>query len=129
MHPSYFQILKFAEGDPKGSFFLPAEVSEWLFYVKFWDTINAELDANFGQYEDDTLSSDKLNIFVREIDKLRDNDLRHSEQSHNVVYGWTSEGKALQFSVISSYLKQNIHELRSFFCRAIENDSDVFCQL
>jgi hypothetical protein len=129
MHPSYFRILTCSEGDPKGDLSLPAEISEWLFHVKFWDTINTKLETNFGQYEDDTLPSAKVSAVLGELNKLEDNQLHDPTHAHNVVYGWTETGKALEFSVRASALKSSIEELRSFLHRAIERGSDVFCQL
>jgi hypothetical protein len=129
MHPSYFQILNCSEDDPRADLSLPAEVSEWLFHVKFWDTINLELGAIFGQYEDDTLPSAKIPAVQGELDKLADNHLYDHAYSHNVIYGWRPDGEILEFSVKSSDLKRNIDELRSLLRRAIERGSDVFCQL
>jgi hypothetical protein len=129
MHPSYFKILNCSEDDPRGSLSLPAEVSEWLFHAKFWDSINVELGANFGQYEDDILPSAKVPTVLRELDKLEDNQLYDPAYSHNVIYAWRPDGENLEFSVKSSELKHNIDELRSLLRRAIERGSDVFCQL
>lgn len=129
MHPSYFQILNSCEGDPKGSLSLPAEVSEWLFYAKFWDTINTKIEINLGQYEDDTLSSSEVPAVLTELEKLEDSQLDDANHSHNVVYGWGPDGKILQFSAKGSVLKNSVDELKLFLRRAIERDSDVFCQL
>lgn len=108
---------------------LRAETSEWLFHIKFWDAINVELGSNFGQYEDDTLSLSDAPVVLRELDKLRDNYLRDPTYSQKVVYGWTPDGRDLEFSISGPELRKSIEELRSFVLWAIEQKSDVFCQL
>jgi len=129
MHPSYFEILNCSEHDVERSFSLSAEASEWLFHAKFWDAINEELAANFGQYEDDTLPFAKVPAVLREFDRLEDSQFRDPNHSHKVIYAWSAEGENLESSVKSSDLKRDIDKLRSLLRRAIERGSDVFCQL
>lgn len=129
MHPSYFQISKRETGAPKRGLTISAETSEWLFHIKFWDAINRELKSNFGQYEDDILPSTDALVVLAEIDKLRSTYLRDPTSSQTVIYGWTPGGKNLEFSVSGVELSKSIDELRSFILEAIEQGSDVFCQL
>jgi len=108
---------------------LSAEASEWLFYVKFWDAVNVELKSMLGQYEDDVLpSSDAISI-LRMAEELEDRYLREPSHIQNVVYGWTSQGENLEFSVRNEDLRASLGDFRSFLRKAIDLRSDIYCQL
>src|SRR5882757_2480947 len=123
MHPSYFHILNIPESDSSGSPHLSAEASEWLFYIKFWDAVNVELDTTFGQYEDDVLPSNHAVDILRMIDGVEDRYLREPSHIQNVVYGWTPQGENLEFSVRNEDLRISLRDLKLFLRKAIDLQS------
>jgi len=129
MHPSYFHISNIPESDPSGSLHLSAEASEWLFYIKFWDAVNAELASSFGQYEDDVLPSNRVADVLRMINDLEDRCLREPPHTQNVVYGWTQQGEELWFSIKKETLCASLRDIKLFLRKAIDLHSDIYCQL
>ena len=129
MHPSYFRILNVAESDPDGDLSLSAETSEWLFYIKFWDALNSELGSNFGQYEDDVLPKGDVDFALKSIVEVADQNLAAPFENHNIVYGWNDRGDRLEFSISGDRLASDITCLSTFLKKALDLESDVYCQL
>ena len=130
MHPSYFLLLRSSDVDSTIELPLPADVSEWLFHIKFWDRFNNKYHTQFMQYEEEELSPSLVPELIAEINGLI-NQLVEREKSETASrWGWDAKSrKPLGCVVHNSFLLDNLSRLLAFLERAKELQSEIYCQL
>jgi len=126
MHDAHFQ---FESGSlPTQEFHLDERVAEWLFAQKFWAEINAEVSSHFDQYEQDCADVRMSSIICSRLQRLC-RELDSACPVVTFVRGWQSNGTPIEVSLDGVVLRDQLRTLRDFFCRAVEQNTTVVCDL
>jgi hypothetical protein len=129
MHPSYFLILCASDDNSKRELALPAEVSEWLFFNRFWDEFNQKYQTFFGQYEEENLPPNLTATAAELLSTLIFKLSEESQPEFRFRYGWNAKKEELYCVVRKDMLVEQISKLASFMKEAAMLGCEVYCQL
>jgi hypothetical protein len=102
--------------------------SEWLFASKFWAQINAHCGTIFGQYEEDEVREDVVEIISAELAK-RIQGLSGTGGEIEFVHGWDVNRTPLVARINVVDLVREITEFREFLDVALKSHVDVYVSL
>lgn len=109
---------------------LSAEFSEWLFAVQFWEKLNARFDiVNFGQYEDEVISSDFANEVAASLRRMTETVRGNSNALFVFCYGWNALGERLIVQIAKDEVLVNLKQLAEYLEDASKAGHRVYCQL
>ena len=94
-------------------------LSEWLFATGFWSEVNAICGTMFDQYEEDSASSEVLNVIAQRVDQrvkaLRD----VAEPTVEFVHGWNADWTPLKATAKTEAFVSELMRLRNFLQEAV----------
>jgi hypothetical protein len=129
MHPSYFMILNDKDINFKKELSLFPEVSEWLFFTKFWDEFNQNHGTFFGQYEEELLLKNLASNLAKELGDLSLDLQEKSEGEFKFCYAWNGKEEQFYCSINSETIALEINKLVKLVTEASDLNSDIYCQL
>ncbi|WP_146042217.1 hypothetical protein [Chromobacterium sinusclupearum] len=109
-------------------FELPAKPSEWLFSIKFWDSVNNQCDTFFDQYEEDYVDERIGAEVVKKLDNICQS--LAAGPGDDVVFsrGW-SAGCELLESISKVDLLNSIIEFKNGLSAAMMAGKDISLSL
>lgn len=129
MNPSYFLLLNTQEDESSRELVLSAEVSEWLFSIRFWDEFNQEFGTLFAQYEEEVLPVSLTDEMLEKLKSLVAGLRKQSGQKIRFRYGWNEKKEELYCEVANNGLADELSKLILFFEKISALNSDIYCQL
>lgn len=107
MHSSRLFIGETAQ--PVG---LSPEVSEWLFAIGFWKSINSAINTLLDQFEEHSLEGESLLFVAAALRKVMD-DIEGKPKIIDFVRGWDSGGREIRCEVCRQTLLQELSTMVS----------------
>ncbi|WP_197339930.1 hypothetical protein [Ralstonia solanacearum] len=117
------------EDDAKRELVLSEEVSEWLFYTRFWGHISKACGIKFLQYEEEVLPRDLIPVAIGALDKIKEGLSANSVREVKFLYGWNDRGGELFCTISCERIFLEIVCLEGYFLGALAMHADVYCQL
>ncbi|WP_057391873.1 hypothetical protein [Ralstonia solanacearum] len=117
------------ETDSERELVLSAEVSEWLFYTRFWEHISEACGISFAQYEEEVLSRDSIPVALGALDKIKVGLSANPVQEVKFLYGWSERREELFCTIKCEDILLEIVRLEGYFLGALNMNADVYCQL
>lgn len=108
---------------------LSAEVSEWLFFIRFWDEFNKKFETFFGQYEEEYLPKNLAVTMVKSLTSLIIDYQGKLDEEIKFRYGWNEKKEELYCVVSTKKVAEEISSLIKLMENASTLNSDVYCQL
>lgn len=109
---------------------LSPEFSEWLFAVQFWEKLNARFDSvNFGQYEDEVISSDFANEVAASLRQMTETVRNNSNAQFVFCYGWNARGERLSIQIAKDVVLVSLKQLAEYLEDTSKAGHRVYCQL
>ncbi|WP_055324808.1 hypothetical protein [Ralstonia solanacearum] len=117
------------ETDSERELVLSAEVSEWLFYTRFWEYISEACGTSFAQYEEEVLSRNSIPVALDALDKIKGGLSANPVQEVKFLYGWNDRREELFYTIKCEDILLEIVRLEGYFLDALTMSADVYCQL
>jgi hypothetical protein len=129
VHPSYFLVLDPIDRNSKNELTISGEVSEWLFYVKFWDDINEKYQTDFAQYEEESLTPEIVEDVLRMLLERKSGLEKSNKEEISFRFGWDQAKNELICHVSSKTIVDELEKICALLERSKMSKLEVYCQL